>query len=148
MKNSVGRLVSILYRKNQVYLDLALKPFALTASEVAFITSLFRQDGISQEELSARLCIDKAATAKAVKSLETKNYLYRVKNPRDKRANIIYLSDYAMEKREAIMAKLHEWTEFLTAGIDAKDLATMFEMMEKMVAKVDTPDFRERLGEF
>jgi DNA-binding MarR family transcriptional regulator len=78
MKSSVGRLVSILYRKNQVYLNGVLKPLNITAAEVPVLIHLFGRDGISQEELSSFLVIDKAATARVVQSLLDKGFYARI----------------------------------------------------------------------
>ncbi len=52
MQRSIGRLVSILYRKNQVYLNLVLKPINITAAELPILLHLYEDDHVSQEELS------------------------------------------------------------------------------------------------
>lgn len=147
MNKSVGRLVSILYRRNQVYLDAALKEYNLTGSELAFIISLFYKDQISQEELSTRLSIDKAATANALKSLENKGYVSRVRNPQDRRANIIIVTEYARRMEAEIRRILQDWTDFLTADIDEESVDTMFEVLEMMVKKVKSIDLCKNLGE-
>lgn len=144
MNKSVGRLVSILYRKNQVYLDIALKPYNITASEVAFITALYRKDGISQELLSQTLSIDKAATAKAIKSLENKGYVYRTKNECDRRANRIFISEYALSQKPGIFKELGKWTDFLTRDIEADKVETMFEVLNCMVEKLENGNFPGR----
>lgn len=146
MNKSVGRLVSVLYRRNQVYLDAALKEYNLTASELAFIISLFKKDGISQEELSTRLAIDKAATANALRSLENKGYVSRMRNPQDRRANIIIVTEYARRMEDGIRHQLVNWTNFLTEGIDEDSVKTMFEVLEKMVKKVESIELCKKLG--
>ncbi|MDD3536502.1 MAG: MarR family transcriptional regulator [Candidatus Cloacimonetes bacterium] len=137
MNKSVGRLVSVLYRKNQVYLDIALSAYNITASEVAFITALYRKDGINQELLSQTLNIDKAATAKAIKSLETKGYVYRTKNASDRRANMIFISEYARSQKRGIYKELGKWTDFLTRDIEADKVETMFEVLNRMVEHLE-----------
>ncbi|MCB5234859.1 MAG: MarR family winged helix-turn-helix transcriptional regulator [Candidatus Cloacimonetes bacterium] len=146
MSKSVGRLVSVLYRRNQAYLDAALKEYNLTASELAFIISLYRKDGISQEELSTRLAIDKAATANALRSLENKGYVSRMRNPQDRRANIIIVTEYARRMEEGVREQLVNWTNFLTEGIDQESVETMFEVLEKMVKKVESIELCKKLG--
>ncbi|MFW5629125.1 MAG: MarR family winged helix-turn-helix transcriptional regulator [Candidatus Cloacimonadaceae bacterium] len=146
MTKSVGRLVSVLYRRNQVYLDAALKEYNLTASELAFIISLYKKDGISQEELSTRLAIDKAATANALRSLENKGYVSRTRNPRDRRANIIIITEYARRMEEGVRKQLRNWTNFLTEDIEEESVKTMFEVLEKMVKKVESIELCKKLG--
>lgn len=143
MKSSVGRLVSILYRKNQVYLNGVLKPLNITAAEVPVLIHLFGRDGISQEELSSFLVIDKAATARVVQSLLDKGFLRKEKDPNDRRSNQVFLTEQAIEQRATIFAHLRQWTDFLTAGIDEASVQTMFAVLEAMADKVDGTDFRE-----
>ncbi|HHV37442.1 MAG TPA: winged helix-turn-helix transcriptional regulator [Candidatus Cloacimonetes bacterium] len=146
MTKSVGRLVSVLYRRNQVYLDAALKEYNLTASELAFIISLYKKDGISQEELSTRLAIDKAATANALRSLENKGYVSRTRNPRDRRANIIIITEYARRMEKGVRKQLRNWTNFLTEDIEEESVQTMFEVLEKMAKKVESIELCKKLG--
>ncbi len=146
MTKCVGRLVSVLYRRNQVYLDAALKEYNLTASELAFIISLYKKDGISQEELSTRLAIDKAATANALRSLENKGYVSRTRNPRDRRANIIIITEYARRMEKGVRKQLRNWTNFLTEDIEEESVQTMFEVLEKMAKKVESIELCKKLG--
>ncbi|NCB00078.1 MAG: MarR family transcriptional regulator [Clostridia bacterium] len=143
MKLSVGRLVSILYRKNQVYLNVVLKPLQLTAAEVPVLIHLFKRDGISQEELSSFLVIDKAATARVVQSLLDKGFLRKEKDPDDRRANQVFLTGHAIAQRATIFSHLQQWTDFLTDGLDETAVQTMFTVLEAMAEKVEGTDFRE-----
>jgi DNA-binding MarR family transcriptional regulator len=59
LKNSIARLVSILHRHSQIYINYALKEFGITSAEYSFLLHLYRKDGLTQEELSSYLCIDK-----------------------------------------------------------------------------------------
>lgn len=144
MERSIGRLVSILYRKNQVYLNMVLKPLNITASEIPILMCLFRHDGSSQEALSSYISIDKASTARAVQALLEKGYIVKEKDSADKRANKIFLTKYAFDNENIIQNLLDDWTEFLTQGMDEKSVNIMFEILENMVEKIDETDFKER----
>lgn len=144
MEKSIGRLVSILYRKNQVYLNMVLKTFNITASEIPFLMYLFKIDGISQEELSSFLMIDKASTARSIQALLEKGYIIKEKDIVDKRANKIFLTKYALDNKLEIQKLLQEWTEFLTEGLDENSVDIMFDILENMVKKVDESSFKEK----
>lgn len=143
MQQSIGRLVSILYRKNQVYLNTALKSYDITAAEVPILTYLFKNDGVSQEELSAYMAIDKAATARAIQSLIAKGYLHKEKDQTDRRAYRVSLTDCALEIKEEIMRVLLYWTEFLTDGLEQETVAIVFSALERMAQKAEDIDFSE-----
>lgn len=144
MEKSIGRLVSILYRKNQIYLNMVLKPLNITASEIPILMCLFNHDGVSQEKLSSYISIDKASTARAVQALLEKGYIVKEKNSVDKRANKIFLTQYALDNKKDIQKLLDEWTEFLTQDMDEQSVNIMFETLETMVKKIDEMDFKEK----
>jgi MarR family transcriptional regulator, organic hydroperoxide resistance regulator len=143
MGKSVGRLVSILYRKNQVYLNMALKQLNITASELPILLYLFHNDGVSQEELSSYLIIDKASTARVVQSLLQKGFIRKEKDIADRRANRVFLTEFGLNKRSIIREPLQQWSNYLTEGLDEESVNTMFTVLEKMVKKVEIANFRE-----
>lgn len=63
---SVGRYISILYRQAQAYISSQMKQYNIGSGQYSFLLVLYRNDGISQEELSDQLMIDKGTTARAI----------------------------------------------------------------------------------
>jgi DNA-binding MarR family transcriptional regulator len=143
MEKSVGRLISILYRKNLAYLNTALRPLGLTSAEQPFLLALYRQNGLSQEELSAYLSIDKAATARAVYSLAQKGYVNKEKDCADKRYNRITLTEKALAVRPQILEKLHAWSSFVSEGESEQDMDTLFAVLERMAERAEHMDYKK-----
>jgi DNA-binding MarR family transcriptional regulator len=143
MYKSIGRLVSILYRKNQVYLNIALKPYNITTSELFVVHNLYRKDGITQEEMASYMMIDKAAMARSIPALIEKGYLRKEKDAVDKRANRIYLTEYAMSKKDDLTNILKDWNEIITEGMNEEELNTMYSVLERIVERVETVDLKE-----
>lgn len=118
MKRNIGQLMSILHRQSQVYFNYSLKEFNITSAEYSFLMYLYRKEGATQDELSSYLCIDKAATARAIKSLEEKGYVIKDKDDEDRRCNRIYLTDKAKHHKDEIRQRVWRWSDFLKEGID------------------------------
>ena len=76
------------------------------------------EDGISQEELSERILVDKATTGRAIKKLVEEGYVVRHRDPKDKRSYQIYLTPKANSLKSTIFEILKEWNELLLNGID------------------------------
>ena len=57
-----------------------------------YIGSLYDQDGVTQDDLAREFCIDKAATARTIQTLESKGILLRKVDENDRRAKHIYLT--------------------------------------------------------
>lgn len=137
MNKSIGRLVSILHRQSQIYINYALKEFDVTSAEYSFLFCLYHNNGMTQEEMSSLLYIDKAATARAIKSLELKEYVIRIKDSSDKRINRVFLSDKAKKNIEEIRKKVFLWSEFLTEDLDPQVTDLVYNALEAMVNKVE-----------
>lgn len=132
MERSIGRMITLLARKTQCYFGGALDKYDLTAAEQPFFMTLRRQEGLTQEELTAIVCVDKAATARAVKSLEKKGYLTRRQDPQDRRQNRIYPTQRAKEIGEAVSQELLAFNAKLTQGIAREDLDVVYAALLKM----------------
>lgn len=140
MQPSIGRLVSILYRKSQVFLNNQLKNFNLTTPEMSILLFLYKKEGVTQEELASYLMIDKAAMARTIPVMIEKGYLRREKDLEDKRANRIFLTNKAEEIKETVIGALKQWNYFLTQDIRKEDVEVMYRVLEEMVEKVEKAD--------
>ena len=144
MKN-IGRMVSILHRQAQVYFNYTLKEFNITSAEYAFLLYLYRQDGLTQEELSSYLYIDKAATHRAVKSLEKKGYVTITKDHLDRRCNRVNPSAKALELKDEIRQRVWRWSDFLSEDLTPETVDIIVAAMEKMICKVEKANLKELL---
>lgn len=148
MNSSIGRLISILHRQSQIYINCNLKEFNITSAEYAFLLSLYRKDGTTQDELSTYLYIDKSATARAIKSLEEKGYVTRSKDDIDKRCNRVYLTEKAKSYEGEIKKRVYSWSEFLSEDIDNQTINEVYSVLETMVDKVERTKFKKNMEEF
>lgn len=145
LKKAMGRFISILYRQSQVYFNYILKEFDITSAEYSLLLYLYKKDGITQEDLSTYLYIDKSAITRAIKSLEQKGYVKRQKDDMDKRFNRVYLLDKAKLFKNEIRKRVWSWNELLTEGLDEETVDMVLLVLEKMVNKVACIDFKKEM---
>ena len=110
--------ISVLYRQFQIYINNNTKDLQISASEYIFLMEMYKNDNMSQEQLSKNLIIDKSATARAIKSLEEKEYIIRKKDDNDKRTNRIKLTKKGIEIKDRLSNLLEEWNNEITSDID------------------------------
>lgn len=139
--------MSILHRQAQIYINHALKDYNITSAEHFFLLYLWRNDGANQDEMSTYLYIDKAATARAVKSLEEKGYVIKDKDNIDKRFNRVYLSDKAKLHIEDIAYRVSNWSNILAEGLDDNTKEYIYSILEGMVDKVEHTDLKKVVEE-
>lgn len=127
--------ISALYRQFQIYINNNTKDLQISASEYIFLMEMYKNDNMSQEQLSKNLIIDKAATARAIKSLEEKEYIIRKKDDNDKRTNRIKLTKKGIEIKDRLSNLLEEWNNEITSDIDKNLLNTVIDTINKMSIK-------------
>ncbi|WP_096186886.1 MarR family winged helix-turn-helix transcriptional regulator [Evansella halocellulosilytica] len=133
MKNeSIARWISVLHRQFQIYLNRELKDYDINSSEYIFLVNLYEKDGISQEQLSTNLFINKAATTRAIGNLEKLGYVKRTRDPNDSRAYLVTLTAKGLEMRNFIKTKLNYWTETISSGLTTAEADDLVQKIKKM----------------
>jgi DNA-binding MarR family transcriptional regulator len=86
--HDVARLLRTTY-------DRRVRDLGLTRSQWWVLTHLFRKDGITQSELAETLELEKPSLGKLLDRLETKGWVRRAADPKDRRAKLVFLTDAA-----------------------------------------------------
>lgn len=132
MDKSIGRMITLVSRRSQFYAGNILKKYDLSVAEQPFFMTLQSCDGITQEELTALVCVDKALTARAVKSLEEKGLLVRAQDEKDRRQKRLYLTDKARRLAPKVKEELLKCSRQMTEGIDEACLELFYEALLKI----------------
>ena len=114
MSKSIGRIISILSRKIQQDLKDVVSPFGINVGEEPYFMTLVNEDGLTQDELTKRVMVDKAATTRAVKSLEEKGFIIRKIDSADKISKRLYLTSKGKEIAEPLRSALWTYNQSLT----------------------------------
>ena len=128
----VGRVLTHLARKCQIASANALQPYNLTAAEEPFFMHILKNEGYTQEELTAHVGVDKAATARAVRSLEEKGYITRIQNPQDKRQNRVYPTEKAKEIGPKVRKELYKINLALTESLTKEEDDMVYALLERI----------------
>jgi len=131
-KNTIPRWVSLLYRYGQMYVGERLKHYDIGKGQYIFLNALYKQDGLSQEQISSDLKIDKGTTAKALKKLEAQGYVVRQVREEDKRSYRVFLTEKALLIKDDVRSVLVEWRNILTEGLTEEQKQLALELLEKM----------------
>lgn len=102
-------LITRISRYHQIYLNHALKPLGINASQYLYIVVLCKEGAIRQDRLPARIGIDKSNVTRMLIQLEKEGFLRRVVSDEDKRTYDIYPTEKAIALNEPVMKILEEW---------------------------------------
>lgn len=132
MEGSIAKRLVFMARRLQLCIGERLSKFEVTAAEEPFFMAAQRRQGATQEELTALVGVDKAATARAIRSLEGKGYLVRRRDEQDRRQNRVYPTEAASGIGEALHRELLALNDELTEGLSAEQLRALSEALTIM----------------
>lgn len=125
---------SIIHRFAKIFLLAKMEQLGTLKCSPPYIVAIHHNPGLSQNELSEFLKIDKGAVAKTVKHLLAKKFIERKKDPLDKRGYKLYLT----KKGEALMPNLlaieSEFERKITEGMSLEEK----ELLKKLINKAAT----------
>ena len=136
MKNKnndhLGKYISLLNRQGAAFLTKKYSKLGIGAGQYMFMIHLYRNDGISQEQLTEILNIDKGTTAKAIRKLEEVNLVTRVKDVSDKRVNKIYLTEQSLNIKKEFFEILDIWESKLVSGLTDDEIELALNVLKKL----------------
>lgn len=132
MKNSITKRVIYVARKSQLCIGSRLEKYGITAAEEPFFMAIQYYEGATQEELTALVGVDKAATTRAVRSLEEKGFLTREQDEKDRRQYRVYATKKALDIGEAVHEELLGLNEELLRGISSEEQKILQRALQQM----------------
>ncbi|WP_407355322.1 MarR family winged helix-turn-helix transcriptional regulator [Methanolobus sp. WCC5] len=135
---SIGRDISHLFRSINIYLSKELEPYGIGSGQFPFFMRLLHQDGVSQETLASSLRYDRATITRSVNKLEEMGYVTRKRDPCDKRAYCIYLTDKGREMDNVLISISVRLNDTLLRGFSDKEKAMFISLVEKAAMNISS----------
>lgn len=94
-EDSLGYLARLIFRSFSMLREKRTIGHGISAGQWAFLRQLWREDGISQSELSRRLALRDATTAVTLRGMEAAGLVRRRVNRCDRRETLVFLTPRA-----------------------------------------------------
>lgn len=133
---NISRSLLRVSRKAQTCIGAAVKKYDLTIAEQPFFMAVRANDGMTQEELTSLVGVDKAMTTRVIQSLEKKGLVQRVQDESDKRQKRIYKTDEMEKMGDQVLSDLLQLNRIFTRGISAEELDKFYEILNLMDTNV------------
>lgn len=140
---SISRYINQFYRQGIVFLSKEYKAYGIGPGQYQFLIYLYIRDGLTHEELTEKIGVDKAAASRAISKLEDMGYVVKKQDSQDKRKYYIYLTDYAKEKRQAILEISKKWEHTLTSELSESELEQLYCIFRIMAKTSESHQFNE-----
>lgn len=113
LRHGFGFLMHDTTRLMNRYYDRRVRTFGITRTQWTLLTYLFRYEGVSQTKLAEYMDLAPMTLTRQIDKLEEDGLLDRRQDARDRRTNLIYLT----EKSQPLMNHMHE------IAVEAKEAA-------------------------
>jgi len=129
---SIGKFFSIIHWQTRLYIEEKLKPYGLGGEKLHILIILYHREGLSQQEISKKLHIDKATASREIRKLERQGYIIREKDPKDERIYRVYLAKKAEKIKSIVKKEAHEWQRILLKGFTKEERKFIMKLLEKI----------------
>ncbi|WP_297298486.1 MarR family transcriptional regulator [uncultured Brachyspira sp.] len=132
INTNIGYEVCYTARKIYQYIGKQINEFNITPEQLVVIKELYKEEGISQKELSIRLDKDQNTVKAIIDKLEKKSLVKRNENKSDKRAFSLFLTDKAKNDLMEIEVYENKVVEQITKGIDKENADKFMSILEQI----------------
>ena len=123
--NSIGYLTRIAFRAFSRALEVRTAPHGVSSGQWRFLRVLWREDGLTQRELSRRVGMREPTTVIALKSLERSGFVTRAKSEEDRRKVHVFLTPQARALQPVLLPAVAEVNDIALAGLSASEIAIL-----------------------
>lgn len=132
-----NRYISMIYRYTRRYFARELIDSQLDAGQLPFLLQLYRSPGITQEQLSCALGMDKGTTARSVAQLEECGLAYRTPDENDRRINHVFPTQAALGSEDELFDIIDRLHELLFEGFTAEERAQALTLIIRMKDNIE-----------
>lgn len=133
--SQIIRDITEIARCGAQYRTEALAPLGLKACHASYLTEICAHPGISQDQLAARICINKSNVARQAAILEENGFVTRTPSATDKRIMELHPTQKALALLPQIQPLLRDWEACLTADLSEEEKNQLSTLLSRMKEK-------------
>ena len=133
LENSIGYLARVAFRSFSSLLERRTLEYDVSAGQWRFLRQLWRGDGITQRELSARVGMREPTTVVTLKGLEKAGLVYRETSEVDRRKIHVFLTPRAKELEAILTPMSTEVHEMATRGFSDEEIDTLRSLLRRVI---------------
>jgi len=138
--HSIVSKLAQLGTSHRVLLDKSLQRIGLFAGQVNILIQLWKEDGLTQADLSERLSVAPPTISKMVKSLMEAEFVRSEKSDADGRLTLIFLTDIGRTVREDVETIWEELEDRLVADLSPGQRLLLLETLDSINASMGFPE--------
>ena len=139
LEHSVGFLLSKLGFQTAAGFNAILEPLAIAPPHFAVLRSIGGAEGSSQQTLAEAVGVPPSRMVAFVDSLEERGLVERRRNPADRRAHALYLTEEGRRVLDAAQARADQYEDEVCAGLSADEREMLLGLLHRVAEAHDLP---------
>ncbi|NLO56979.1 MAG: MarR family transcriptional regulator [Thermovirga sp.] len=132
MEGSLSKSISIIHRNLCSHMDRLFRDSDIGHGPRRFLVEIALFPGLTQEEVSEKLLMDKTTTARAVKQLENGGYITRSRDLADRRRYLLNPTEKGSEVLPKVLEARKDCHLALAKGFSEEELEMALEMLQRL----------------
>lgn len=124
--------LNIIGRCTQMQRSAGLKKLGICGGQVPYLLRLCRCPGLTQEELAKALYFNKSTVTRQIAALEKQGLVRREPSREDRRCQLVYPTERALEIIPLVRELVHGWNDYLLADMTADERDQLQALMERV----------------
>ncbi|MAZ16892.1 MAG: MarR family transcriptional regulator [Ahrensia sp.] len=137
---SAGYLANHMARLFANALHERIRPLGLAPAQFMTLLELWEEDGRTQKDLVRRLDIEQATMANTLKRMERDGLIIRQENPKDRRAQLIRLTEKARALQDDATAAANAVNAIALGGLSEDERRVFIRMMTRVIGALSGYD--------
>ena len=129
------RDLTYITRCGALFRNQRMEPMGLNARQASSLFAICKEPGISQDQLSRRVVLNKSNITRQLTFLEERGLVSRVTSQKDKRVLQLYPTEKALEILPQIREIYRNWRVHLLQDLSEEERECLVTMLEKMKAR-------------
>jgi DNA-binding MarR family transcriptional regulator len=105
----------------------------VTSPQILVLVALGRNPGIDQRTLGEAVSLDRSTTADVIERLMKRGFLERTRDPKDRRRNVLRLTESGRELLDTIGPRSEAMNEHLISVLSPEDQAELIRLLRQFV---------------
>jgi len=139
INKQVGMFLNLVHNRFKQYVAAIFEEqgFNITPEQFLVMDALWDEGVLTQQQIANYMLKDKNSVVKLVDGLEERKLVKRASNPKDRRQNLIEVTEYAIAVKDKITELAMEAVDHIINGISKRDLQTFINVLSKMAENMN-----------
>jgi DNA-binding MarR family transcriptional regulator len=128
-ERSLGYMTRLVFRSMSKALEARTMPHGVSSAQWRFLRVLWREDGLTQRELSRRVGLREPTIVISLNGLERAGLVQRKQSVEDRRRVHVYLTPAARRLKKKLMPAVAEVNQIATRSLSRQDVERLLHLL-------------------